>query len=1004
MLIRTSAATYAFGAAMVMAGAAAAQAATPPAAPPPAAQAPAAAQPAASAPTQVTEIVVTGSHISRRDYVSDTPIVTASSALVSPTSSGSVTLEGGLNFLPQVAPSAGASASFAGNGGQANIDLRGMGSQRTLVLVDGYRFVPSLANGTVDVNNVPSAFVDNVEVITGGASATYGSDAIAGVVNIKLKPRFTGVEIDAQAGETDRGDGGSQDVAVMAGSNFAQDRGNAYIGFDYSSRASVDAVSRRYLAGWGISTNLPSSDVLATSANLPSQAALNTVFGRYGFAAGTVQSKSSLILSTNADGSLFTQQHAVNYKGPTTAPLDLVTAPGQFGASAGQVGLLNSAEDSWFAQLPLTRYSLVSRVNYEVNPNLSLYFEGLYTHYDTTEQSNPAVAGSSCCTPIVVPVTNPFIPADLATILASRPHPSANFNITQAMFSFGPRDQEDRYNVYQFTLGAKGSLPFNDITWNAYAGRGEMQDLATLTGYQSSAALNTLLSAPGGGAGVCAGGYDPFGVHPISASCYAYLNRVAHNSEDLAQDVVELDTQGRLFTLPSGEVRFAVGADYRDNSYSFSPDSEISVGDLTNTPAEQASSGSENVKEVYVELLAPVVRDLPLAEAVNLDAGYRYSSYSISGGVSTYKVDFDWKVEDWFGLRGGYDHATRAPSVGDLFEAVTGSQVSIGNAGAFGSGDPCDSTSAYLNPTKNPNASKVAALCAAQGVPAGFVNIQPRPASTTEGALNLQPESADTFSIGGIFRSRFSNPLISKASLSIDYYHIAVSKTMGTIGGNAILDDCYSANTNPTFSNSNPYCQLISRNGGTGLIANIQNPLLNLGEYTTAGIDVEGDWSARLSAFGLPDQAGEIGLNVMVNYLASFDIQSVPGGPTLDFAGTIGNTQIDQYADAHPRWKGVTTLSWSIGPVQTSFRWRYIGAMSDYAFVGTRSTGPGAPAISYYDLNAEWKVRPGLVLSAGVVNLLNKAPPTISWMAAGTDLYTYDIIGRRGFVALKVKF
>lgn len=997
MLIRTSAATYAFSAAIVMAGAAAAQTAP---APP---SAPATPQPAA-APTQMSEIVVTGSRIARRDYVSDTPTVTASNALISPTSSGSVTLEGGLNFLPQVAPSAGASASFAGNGGQANIDLRGMGSQRTLVLVDGNRFVPSLANGTVDVNNIPSAFVDNVEVITGGASATYGSDAIAGVVNIKLKQQFTGVEIDAQTGETDRGDGGSQDIAVMAGSNFAENRGNAYIGFDYASRASINAASRSYLAGWGISTNLPSSDVLATSTNLPSQAALNAVFGRYGFAAGTVLSKSSLILSTNADGTLFTQQNAINYKGPTSAPLDLVTAAGQYGASAGQVGLLNSAEDTWFAQLPMTRYSLVSRVNYEVNSNLSLYFEGLYTHYDTTEQSNPAVAGSSCCTPLVVPVTNPFIPADLATILASRPHPTASFSITQALYDFGTRDEEDQYNVYQFTLGAKGSLPFNDVTWNAYASRGEMQDNATLTGYASSAALNTLLSAPGGGTGICAGGYDPFGIHPLSASCYAYLNRVAHNSEDLAQDVVELDTQGRLFNLPAGEARFAAGADYRDNSYSFSPDSEIAIGDLANTPAEQASSGSENVKEVYLELLAPLVRDLPLAKAVNLDAGYRYSSYSISGGVSTYKVDFDWKVDDWFGLRGGYDHATRAPSVGDLFEAVTGSQVSIGNAGAFGSGDPCDSTSAYLNPTKNPNASKVAALCTAQGVPTGFVNIQPRPASTTEGNLNLQPESADTFSIGGIFRSRFSNPLISKASLSIDYYHIAVSKTMGTIGGNAILDDCYSATTNPTFSTSNYYCQLISRNSGTGLIANIQNPLLNLGQYTTAGIDVEGDWSAPLSGFGLPDQAGEIGLNVMVNYLASFDIQSVPGGPTLDYAGTIGNTQIDQYADAHPRWKGVTTLFWNVGPVQTSFRWRYIGAMSDYAFVGTSSTGPGAPAISYYDLNAEWKVRPGLVLSAGVVNLLNKAPPTISWMAAGTDLYTYDIVGRRGFIALKVKF
>lgn len=950
--------------------------------------------------SDIETVTVTGSRISRSDYVSDTPLTTATADVIA--SAGSATLETSLNTLPQLSTSASSSASFVPSGGQANLDLRGMGSQRTLVLLNGRRLQPSMPNGTVDVNVIPTALVDSVEVITGGASAVYGSDAVAGVVNIKLKQHFSGVELNAGAGISDEGDGATRSLGVTAGSDFADGRGNGYISFDYSRRDGVASLDRPYLVGWGLSTNLPSTDITASASNLPQQSAVDAVFAKYGFAPGTVKSTSSLILSTNQDGTLFNRGGPVNYKGSTAPPLNLITAPGQFGASAGQVGVVVAAQDFWLAQIPLTRYNVFSHVDYKLNQDVSLYFEGLFTHYTAKTFMNPAVIGSSCCTQITVPVTNPFIPADLSTILASRRNPTANFNVTQAEFAFGPRYEEDQYNLYQMTVGAKGSLPFLDMTWDAFGSHSEVDYLATEGDYQSSSAINTLLSAPGGGTGICDSGLNIFGINPISSSCFQYIARTAHNTQKLGQTILELDTQGALFDLPAGKLQFAAGADYRENTYSFTPDALISTGDLSNYPAEQGSAGSANVKEVYGELLIPVLRDLPMAESVNADLGYRYSDYNRSGGVSTFKADLDWTVFDWLTARGGFARAVRAPSVGDLYLATTGSQVTIGNAGQFGSGDPCDVTGAYRN-SANPNAAKVAALCAAQGVPAGFTNIQPRPPSTTQGNLALKPEKANTFSIGAVVQPATGNTFFSNLSLSVDYYHIAVSNTMGTIGGNSILDNCYTASTNPTFSANNYYCQFVSRSSTTGLISNISNPLLNLGKYTTSGVDAQMDWSTPLSALDLPPNYGTIGLSVLVNYLNEFDIQSTPDAPTLDFAGTLGNTQIDQYADAHPRWKGTATFTWTVDDIAASFRWRYLDAMKNYAFVGKGGSGPGAPAVSYFDLDAAWTISPDVQLRAGVTNLFDKAPPVLSWMPTGTDLYTYDIIGRRYFVALKYK-
>jgi outer membrane receptor protein involved in Fe transport len=948
---------------------------------------------AANAPA-ADEVVVTGTRITRRDYVSDSPIVTIGVAQVA--ASGSVTLENTLNQLPQVSTSAGASADFATRGGQANVDLRGLGQQRTLVLIDGRRVEPSGADGTVDLNIIPTALIENVEVITGGASAIYGSDAVAGVVNLKLKQHFTGAEIDAQYGVTEHGDGATEDVTAIVGSDFVDHKGNAFIAMEYSNRGEVDFKNRSYLTGDNLTTNLQSTLVNVVSNNLPTQAAFNTVFGKYGIAPGVVPRTSQL--STNNDNTLFTEAGAYNYRG-LAGPYEVLNG-----------NVYSQGGNSFLAQTPLTRYSFVGHGTYDINNAISVFADALYTNYTVETKDNPAVAGSSTSKALSVPVTNPFIPADLQTILASRPTPGAPFTITQTEYGIGPREEKDEYNVYQLTLGVKGRLNFQDISWNAYGTYGKTQYLATEMNYPSSDAMNRLLAAPDGGASLCTGGFDPFGVHAISPSCLAYINRTARNTTTLQQQVVEFDTQGRVWQLPAGEMRFAAGIDYRENSYDFTPDALIQTGELANYAPIQPSSGSENVTEIYGELLAPVVRNLPLAQEINLDLGYRFSDYNTVGGVSTYKADFDWKVIDSVRLRGGYARATRAPSVGEIFTASSQGAVTLGAPGLIGQGDPCDIKGAYRSASSGV-AAQVRALCLAQGVPANlidsFSNTNARTPFTTAGNANLKPETSDTFSFGAVFRPKFDSPLFSKISTSIDYYNIKLDNAIGIITNSVATSQCFSSSVNASLSNSNYYCGLITRDPNTGQITTIQNPELNLGGYKTSGIDFEADWTIPLDAVGLDSKFGSITFSSVANYLANFDIQTLPGGPTLNYAGTIGNVQVDQFADAHPTWKATTSVSWQIGPVQSTIRWRYLDGMTNAADVGTGGTAHGVPAVSYFDLDGAWQVRRGLELRGGIINLADQNPPVLNDNVVGgyrTDPYTYDLVGRRFYVAIKSKF
>ena len=1008
--------------------------------------------------TTVGEVVVTGSRISRRDYVSSSPIVSISPKAIENT--GASTLDRLINQIPQFVPGLGSQNNNPGNG-QVNANLRGLGAVRTLVLVDGRRVTPSNVTGVVDLNTVPNALIENIEVITGGASTAYGSDAISGVLNFKLKHNFTGVAIDAQYNGTELGKGEEQAVTVTIGGNFADDRGNAVLSLGYSNRGSIfygdrddvvvpdfatiggGQVDARVLAVSGLSGTIPQGKAQFIAGNLPTQAAVNSVFGSYGVANGAVLPNYQV--GFNNGGSLF--NGAANYRGPTSIDFSTITSsPTLAGGGLYNTGALN------YILLPLTRYNAFTSGEYALTPHLKAYGQFNFTNYRSDTQlapspasGNPSVGGTG----FLVPANNPFIPADLRTLLNSRVQtaasptttgPGAPFLLSKRFTDVGARNSSNEYTVYQALVGLKGDVPGMDISYDVYASYGRLNRLETQTGNISHANLRNVLEAPVTAGGGACSTYNIFGQNGITAACQAYISPQTRNQTTFTQRVVEATAQGHLINMPEfmgfggGEVRFAVGTDYRSDKAQFLPDALLSSSDVSNNSytlngttyalpnntggvvgfnGGQPVSGTIDVYELYAELLVPIAKDLPFAKSINLDLGGRYSDYSTVGSIYTYKADLEWRVFDWLLLRGGYSRAIRAPNNDELFSPASNGFFNIGNAAATSQqGDPCDIRGSYR---RGANGAAVRALCLAQGVPASLIDLfqfdQAQVQALAGGNPNLRQERANTYSGGIVLQPKFSMPLFSRVSASIDYYNINVKGAIGSVGPATQLTKCFNADgSNPSFSNAFALCNLFVRDPASGQIVSGSANLQNLGANRVSGVDFQVDWSFGLDALpylGLSDRLGSLAFNLVATWQNDFDVQTLPGDVFQQnrgyaFSGPGGFV---------PVWKGALNVNYHIGPFDIGVAERYIGDATDGSCVGVAAPCAdltrGALPTFYTDLNGRWRINEMLELRGGVINATNQEPRFFasgSSSQGGTDASTYDLIGRRYFVALKARF
>lgn len=940
---------------------------------------------------ETKDIVVTGSLIKRPNNTAVSPIVSVSTEALK--QSGQVTLESALNQLPGFTPSGSAATGGQGTGGHVTLNLHGLGSNRNLVLLDGKRLPLADITGDVDINFIPSAIIGNVEAITGGASAVYGSDAMSGVVNFKTSSFFDGLQMDGQIGNSFKADYRQIDLSAVYGTKFAQGRGHFMISGSYADRQGLSGANRPdFFALRTPSSYIGQSTFVPSANNLPTQAAVNSVFNSYGIATAPAR---TLNLGFNNDGTLFAQTGAVNYKGPTTGLWAIIG--GNVRMPVGlQAQLLN----------PLERGTVFSKFDYELSPSIKAYGQVLYVNSTVNTASGNSLTQLNNLT--TIPSTNPFIPADLKTILNSRPTPTANFLWNTRYVGLPYKSWNEKYDVYQVIGGVKGDLPITGWQFDAYVGYDETAHNQYMYNAVLKSQVQNLLSAPDGGNSICAGGFNPFGLANatnISAACQAYMTTTERNEEKLTQTQAQLLVDGPLFKLQGGDAHVALVASYRRNTYVYNPSSDLQSGNIEAVIASAAvPQAGIGVKEIAGQIDFPLVKDKPFIKEFGIGGAIRYSDYTTSGGTTSYEGDARWKPINEILFRGSYQRAVRAPNIGELFSPATGQQVTIGTPPAS-IGDPCDVRSSART---GANGAQVATLCQAQGVPASIIGTYAFPTTAVGGILSgnksLTPEKATTYNFGVVLNPHARAAFLREFSVSVDYYNINIKNVISPIDGLTALSKCYNLDgSNPNYSNTNAYCQLITRDAN-GQLVSIATPYLNLGGLKTDGIEIQVNWAMRLSDFGFHGAKGKVYLNSNIGYLDSFQRQALPGSAFQEFAGTNTVGSLSS-GGSFPSWKALTTVGYRSEGLGFGLRWRYQAAMKDVSAVLTpAAVAAGVPEYDLFDFFATLKVNKAFEMRAGINNLFDKQPPVVNSSQNGADPSVFDFIGRQFYVGAKVKF
>lgn len=972
---------------------------------------------------ELEEITVTGSRIVRRDYEASSPIVTINADSFNQVSN--VGVESALNQLPQFVPaqtqfSAGDIQSFAYNTpGIATLNLRGLGANRNLVLVDGRRAQPANALLVVNVNTIPSAAIESVEVISGGASATYGADAMGGVTNFKLKKNFEGFSLTVQGSDTEQGGGGETKIAALMGATFGG--GNVMLGLEGSERQEVFNSERDfYVDGWrdkgtpsGTSSLRFASYKPASAASAPSAAAIRNIFGTAPFTPGADSffvnpSKQTLFLNSPASG-------AVGYTGPQNDEFKVTSGF----TGAGQLNM-NNVEAAFSS--PLERYSMFARANYDFSDSLTAYMQANFTN--STVVTNAAYSPALSQWNATIPRDGRALPAQLNALLDSRANPAASWPLEMGFIDFsGLRRNVNQDKEFQVLAGVSGDIFSTGWTFDAYASHGETSLVAELQNYPMLQTFRAIIQAPNFGrnynagsgpplffATKCTSGLPVFADFKISQDCIDSIYAQMKHLTKIDQDIMELNVQGEVFDLPAGTLQAALGVSTRRNSFAFRPDALLDthsilypIGLFPTSP----TAGETEVKEAYAEALVPVLQDLPGIQELNLELGARYSDYDTSGGIWTYKGLIDWSVTDNLRVRGGYQLANRAPNVAELY---LGSSTAVVG---FPGGDPClsNTLNTWGNLASNPNRAKVVALCNIINEKSGFPNTPYKnnpnaivgPFANTfqfelaiqSGNPNLRNEEADTWTLGFVYNSPFEG-LFERATLAVDWYKIEITDAIAIGDSWSVYAKCFNQDgSNPSYAYI-PECELIARDQD-GYRATVVTPYKNLGGIETAGIDVQFNW-------GFDALGGAMNFSSVVNFLDYYRDKQSATAPWIDATGTLSRG--GQYD-----YRVLNTLSymrdnWSIG-----LRHNFLPEIENATYATNKATTI-RPTDSYNNFAAfgSYTYNEKLSFRGGIDNLLDADPeivgynPGVTNAKGSTNAAYYDPLGRRYYLAVEMSF
>ncbi len=946
------------------------------------------------------EIVVTGSLIQRPNNTAVSPIVTVSDVALK--ESGTANLQDAINQLPGFTAGGNSGNGGQGTGGRATINLHGLGSNRNLVLLDGKRLPVSDIFGNVDVNILPDAIIGGIDAITGGASAVYGSDAMSGVVNFKTIRSLDGIKVDLLNSISERGDAWKLNGSLALGTSFADDRGHVVAAFAYSKQKPLAGSQRDSFFHARIPSSFIGTGTYVPSAtNLPNAAVIQSVFTQYGIT-GTRSATANL--GFNNDNTLFVQNGAVNYRGPTDGNGYLVVGGNVRMPVGQQINILNALE----------RKTAFLKGDYELTPSLTAYGQFMYVDLTVNTESGGSLTQFPSIT--TIPVNNPFIPVDLRTVLASRANPAANFTWNGRYVGVPDKNWDENYVIQQYLVGVKGDI---SASWkfDLFGSYDQSHHNQTMHSAVLKSQVQRLLSAADGGRSLCAGGFNPFGdanARSLSQACVDFITTDARSQEVLTQKQLQGQVNGELFDLGAGPAQIAFVADYRKNSYSFSPDFNRTAASGFAPGANieafvvtlPVSKKSISVKEFAAQIDVPLIADKPFFQELAIGAAGRISDYSTSGSVKSYEADARWRPIENLLFRGSYQRAVRAPNIGELFSPPQGTQLAIGTASGTNVGDPCDSRSFVRT---GANAAQVMALCLAQGVPAaGFAGYQfatTATGQTVAGNTSLSPEKADTYNFGFVFSAPRNDGIFGDVSFSLDYYHIKITDVISTLPGLNVLSGCFNLDgTNSTYSNANANCALISRDTATGQLLNVSTPFANFGLLRTDGLEAQIHWGMPARFIGT---TAKLYVDSAIGRLGNYEVRLAPGGALLNYTnvslGTANPGAVPP--NVTPRWKALTTFGIKSANAGIGMRWRYQGKLRDASFVtNTASTAVGVPAYNLWDLFGSVKVNGKLEFRAGVNNLFDRGLPFVNSSQNGTDLSIYDAVGRSFYFGVKVGF
>ncbi len=948
----------------------------------------------ASAP----DIVVTGSLIQRPNNTSVSPIASVSDIAIK--ESGKTNLVDALNQLPGFTVGGNEATGGQGSGGRATINLHGLGTNRNLVLLDGRRLPVSDIRGNVDINILPDAIIAGVDAITGGASAVYGSDAMSGVVNFKTLRNMNGIVADMQTSISERGDAFKFKGSVAFGTSFAEDRGNVVAAFSYAKQDPLNGSARSFFFDKTPSGFIGTGVYVPSAANAPSGAVLTTLFNGYGVA-GTRNPLGSN-LGFNNNGTLFTQTGALNYLG-TNGSNGYAVVGGNVRMPVGQqIDYING----------LSRKTAFIKGDYDLTPGLTLYGQFMFVDLTTKTASGGSLTQFGTLT--TIPVTNPFIPTDLRTILASRPNSTANFGWSARYVGVPYKNWDEDYQIQQYLGGIKGDIA-DGWKFDGFVSYDQSVHNSVMNNAVLKSRVQTLLNAADGGRSLCAGGFNPFGdanARALSEACQAYITKSAVSRERLTQTQAQFQVNGELFDLGAGPAQIALLANYRRNTYSYAPDSDVTANSgfapggnveafVVQLPVSQKAV---SVKEFAGQIDIPLISDKPGFQELAIGAAARVSDYSITGSVTSYEVDARWRPIKELLFRGSYQRAVRAPNIAELFSPPQGAQLAIGTPPAA-LGDPCDVRSSART---GANGVQVAALCVAQGIPVGSISTYQFQTTATgqviPGNLAITPEKADTFNAGFVFNAPRGDGILGDFSVSVDYYNIKIKNVISAVPGLTVLSGCYNLDgSNPSYSATNANCALISRDAN-GQLVQVTTPFQNLGSLKTDGIEFQIRWAVPAPFLG---GSSRLYIDTAVGYLNNYKVQLLPGGLFLNYTG-ISNGSANESSvppRATPKWKALTTFGYRSDGGSFGLRWKFQNPLADVSKVNTpTNVAIGVPAYSTWDLFGSIKINKTFELRGGVTNLFDKGLPVVASNQTSTDTALYDVIGRSFYVGVKVGF